>query len=72
MKIRGLHIDGYGVHHDLGIDDLPDGLTIVCGPNEAGKTTLQHFLVGMLFGFTPATGPTTTHRCGAAPTAGAS
>lgn len=57
MKIDGWHIDGYGVHHDLGVADLPSGLTIVTGPNEAGKTTLQHFLVGMLFGFTPSHRP---------------
>ncbi|MEZ5138591.1 MAG: AAA family ATPase [Acidimicrobiales bacterium] len=53
MKIDGWHIDGYGVHHDLGATALPDGLTLVTGPNEAGKSTLQDFLVGMLFGFTP-------------------
>jgi uncharacterized protein YhaN len=57
VKIDGFHIDGYGVHHDLGISDLPGGLTIVAGPNEAGKTTLQHFLVGMLFGFTASNRP---------------
>ena len=57
MKIDGFHIDGFGVHHDLSADDLPDGLTIIAGPNEAGKTTLQHFLVGMLFGFTPSNRP---------------
>ncbi|MCB1262487.1 MAG: AAA family ATPase, partial [Acidimicrobiales bacterium] len=57
MKIDGFHIDGYGVHHDLGATDLPDGLTIVSGPNEAGKTTLQHFLVGMLFGHTAVNRP---------------
>lgn len=51
MKIDGWHIDGYGVHHDLHVTGLGDGLTIVAGPNETGKTTLQHFLIGMLFGF---------------------
>jgi uncharacterized protein YhaN len=53
MKIDGWHIDGFGVHADLNVTDLPDGLTIISGPNESGKTTLQHFLVGMLFGFPP-------------------
>jgi uncharacterized protein YhaN len=57
MKIDGWHIDGYGVHHDLAVADLPAGLTVVNGPNEAGKTTLQHFLVGMLFGFTATNRP---------------
>lgn len=57
MKIDGWHIDGYGVHADLHVTDLPDGLTIIAGPNESGKTTLQHFLVGMLFGFTAVNRP---------------
>lgn len=57
MKIDGWHIDGYGVHHELAASELPDGLTIVTGPNEAGKTTLQDFLVGMLFGFTATNRP---------------
>jgi uncharacterized protein YhaN len=57
MRIDGWHIDGYGVHHDLGVADLPEGLTVINGPNEAGKTTLQHFLVGMLFGFTATNRP---------------
>ncbi|MGN6695891.1 MAG: AAA family ATPase [Aquihabitans sp.] len=51
MKIDGWHIDGYGVHADHSAQDLGTGLTIVAGPNESGKTTLQHFLIGMLFGF---------------------
>ncbi|MCU1371657.1 MAG: hypothetical protein JWO77_2851, partial [Ilumatobacteraceae bacterium] len=57
MKIDGWHIDGYGVHADLQVTGLQDGLTIVAGPNESGKTTLQHFLVGMLFGFTAVNRP---------------
>jgi len=51
MRIDGWHIDGYGVHQDLNVRDLPEGLTIVHGLNETGKSTLQDFLVGMLFGF---------------------
>ena len=31
--------------------DLPDGLLVVSGPNEAGKSTLLDFLRGVLFGF---------------------
>ena len=57
MKIDGWHLDGYGVHHDLGVTSLPHGLTVVSGPNEAGKSTLQDFLVGMLFGFTASNRP---------------
>ncbi|MGL4820217.1 MAG: AAA family ATPase, partial [Bacilli bacterium] len=29
-----------------------DGLTVVHGANETGKTTLRHFMLGVLFGFT--------------------
>jgi uncharacterized protein YhaN len=53
MKVDGWHIDGFGVHADQTVEHLADGLTVVHGPNESGKTTLQHFLVGMLFGFPP-------------------
>jgi uncharacterized protein YhaN len=51
MRIHGWHIDGFGVHHNLQVTDLPPGLTVVTGPNESGKSTLQHFLTGVLFGF---------------------
>lgn len=57
MRIDGWHIDGYGVHADHSAEDLGTGLTIVAGPNESGKTTLQHFLIGMLFGFTAVNRP---------------
>ena len=32
-------------------DDLGPGLTVLHGPNEAGKSTLLDFLRGVLFGF---------------------
>lgn len=51
MRIHGWHIDGFGVHHDVQVTDLPKGLTVITGPNESGKSTLQHFLAGVLFGY---------------------
>lgn len=51
MKIRGWRIDGFGIFNDAVVEDLPGGLTIVSGPNEAGKSTLLAFLRGVLFGF---------------------
>lgn len=51
MKIRGWHIDGFGHFHDQRETDLPPGLTVFLGPNEAGKSTLLAYLRGMLFGF---------------------
>ncbi len=50
MRIRGWHIEGYGVFEDCRAVDLSPGLNIVLGPNEAGKTTLLEFLREMLFG----------------------
>ena len=51
MRIEAIRIDGYGIHSGLEIKDLPPGLTIVAGPNEAGKTTILDFIRGVLFDF---------------------
>jgi uncharacterized protein YhaN len=51
MKITGWHIDGFGVFTDTVVRDLPPDLTVVLGPNEAGKSTLLAFIRGVLFGF---------------------
>jgi uncharacterized protein YhaN len=51
MYITGLHIDGFGIYHDQGIQDLPLGLVLFLGDNESGKTTLMAFLRTQLFGF---------------------
>jgi uncharacterized protein YhaN len=51
MKIGGWSIDGFGLFRDYAIENLPDGLVVFHGPNEAGKTTLLAFLRGVLFGF---------------------
>jgi uncharacterized protein YhaN len=49
--IAGWHIDGYGIFHDYDSPELADGLTVLLGPNEAGKSTLLSFIRGVLFGF---------------------
>jgi len=51
VKFTGMHIDGFGIFHDFKFDDLSDGLTIIHGPNEAGKSTLLAFQNRVLFGF---------------------
>ncbi len=51
MRIAGWRIDGFGIFSDAQVDELPEGLTLVTGPNEAGKSTLLAFLRGVLFGF---------------------
>jgi uncharacterized protein YhaN len=53
MKITDIHIDGFGVWHDLTLRGLSPELTVFYGPNEAGKSTLMNFLRTMLYGVTP-------------------
>lgn len=53
MKITDIHIDGFGVWHDLRLRGLSPELTVFYGPNEAGKSTLMNFLRAMLYGVTP-------------------
>ena len=54
MKINGLEIDGYGIWTGLKLEGLCDGLNVLYGPNEAGKTTLLQFIRSVLYGFSPA------------------
>lgn len=49
MKLLDLHISGFGKLHDRDIS-FADGLNIVYGKNEAGKSTLHTFIRCMLFG----------------------
>ncbi|MGA2620903.1 MAG: AAA family ATPase [Thermoguttaceae bacterium] len=53
MKITSLEIDGYGVWSGLRLERLVEGLNVVYGPNEAGKTTLLQFIRSVLYGFSP-------------------
>lgn len=50
MKIEELDLAGFGRFTNKRIT-LQDGLNLIFGENEAGKTTLQHFIVGMFYGF---------------------
>ncbi|MDY7106565.1 MAG: AAA family ATPase, partial [Actinomycetota bacterium] len=51
MHVTGWDIDGFGLLGPHRVEQLPDGLVIVTGPNEAGKSTLVTFLRAVLFGF---------------------
>lgn len=51
MILRGLKVDGFGVHRDLSLDGFEAGLNVVYGENEAGKSTLLQFLRAILYGF---------------------
>lgn len=50
MRITDLHVHGFGLLADLHLTALGPGLTVVVGPNEAGKSTLHAFLVRTLVG----------------------
>lgn len=50
MKLIKLHIYGFGKHENLEID-LINGINVFFGENEAGKTTIQQFILHILFGF---------------------
>ncbi|HUE74112.1 MAG TPA: AAA family ATPase, partial [Pirellulaceae bacterium] len=51
MRIKDIQIDGFGVWKGLKIDELPEGVTVFFGPNEAGKTTVMQFVRTVLYGF---------------------
>ncbi len=48
MKFQRLMISGYGGLKDVKLE-LKDGLNIIYGPNESGKSTIQAFIKAMLF-----------------------
>ncbi len=51
MKIKKINIKGFGKFSDFE-SDFSDGLNVVYGKNETGKTTLSKFLLYSLAGFT--------------------
>ncbi|MEY8442577.1 AAA family ATPase [Lactobacillaceae bacterium 24-114] len=55
MRIKKVHIDGFGKWHDQDFffDNNP---VLIYGQNEAGKTTLASFILSVLFGFADSRG----------------
>lgn len=49
MKITEIQIKNFGKLHNVNIRPLP-GLNVIYGENETGKSTIQQFITGMLFG----------------------
>ena len=49
MEIRKLKINGFGKLKDKDIE-LKEGINIIYGKNEAGKSTLLKFITGMFYG----------------------
>lgn len=55
MRIERLRVAAFGRLRQLDSGAVPlPGLVVVHGPNEAGKSTLFHFLTSMMYGFSPA------------------
>jgi uncharacterized protein YhaN len=50
MLIKKLYLKGFGKFHDEEVY-LNDGINLIYGLNEAGKSTMHQFIEGMLFGF---------------------
>ena len=51
MRLNTLHLDGFGHFHQHAIGELEGPITVLYGPNEAGKSTLLAFIRAILFGF---------------------
>lgn len=51
MRIEGFRIDGFGRFADHSVGPLDNPLTLIYGPNEAGKSTYLAFIRTILFGF---------------------
>ena len=78
MRFLDLYISGFGKFHDTAVS-FEDGLNVIYGKNEAGKSTIHTFIRGMLFGIERQRGapPETTSTANgagktAAPTRGSS
>lgn len=51
MKFTEFHIDGFGKFNDFSLPSLQEGVNIIAGENEAGKSTLLKFIRFTLFGY---------------------
>ncbi len=51
MRITEMHIEGFGIFHNVVLRNLSPSLTLFEGHNEAGKTTLMSYIRAILFGF---------------------
>ena len=61
MRIRKLHIDGFGRFSGVDYGPLERPVTVFYGPNEAGKSTLLEFVRRVLFGFPRRSGRTNAY-----------
>ena len=52
MRFLDINVEHFGVLNNVQLRNLSPGLTVIYGGTGAGKTTLVHFLRGLLFGYT--------------------
>jgi uncharacterized protein YhaN len=55
MIFKEIHIDGFGIFNNFSLTLLKQGINIILGENEAGKSTLLKFLRYTLFGYPKST-----------------
>ncbi len=51
MKIKEIHIDGFGVFSGLHLTGIGPGINLVYGANEFGKSTFLEFVRRVMFGY---------------------
>ena len=49
MKINNIQINGFGTLKDKTLQ-LDNGINLICGNNESGKSTLAHFIKAVFYG----------------------
>jgi uncharacterized protein YhaN len=62
MRIDEIFVESFGAYRHVSIRGLGPGLTVIVGPNEAGKTTLLEFVRSVFFGFKKRTGRTNIYE----------
>jgi uncharacterized protein YhaN len=63
MWVEEISIESFGAFKQVMIADLGPGLTVIVGPNEAGKSTVLEFMRCVFFGFRKKSGRTNTYEC---------
>ncbi|MCA9060414.1 MAG: AAA family ATPase, partial [Planctomycetaceae bacterium] len=62
MKLTEIDIDRFRIWRNLLLRLDPNGLNVIYGPNEAGKTTLMRFIRAILYGYEPLISEPAWHR----------
>jgi uncharacterized protein YhaN len=63
MWVEEISIENFGAFKHVKIADLGPGLTVIVGPNEAGKSTVLEFMRCIFFGFRRKSGRTNIYEC---------